>query len=88
MATHLPNTDAMLTSLRCGARTRAGNACMSPAIRGKKRCRMHGGAQGSGAPRGNTNALKHGGFTREAIKRRRQIRELIRGSHELLKKLK
>jgi uncharacterized protein YjcR len=49
---------------------------------------MHGGAPGSGAPRGNTNALKHGAFTGKAIERRRQIRELILGSHELLKKLK
>jgi hypothetical protein len=49
---------------------------------------MHGGAPGSGAPRGNTNALKHGAFTGKAIERRRLIRELILGSHELLKKLK
>jgi glucans biosynthesis protein len=49
---------------------------------------MHGGAPGSGAPRGNTNALKHGAFTREAIMERRQIRELIWGSRDLLKKLK
>jgi hypothetical protein len=27
---------------------------------------MHGGAPGSGAPRGNKNALKHGRYTREA----------------------
>jgi uncharacterized protein YjcR len=35
-------------------------------VTGKKRCRMHGGTAGSGAPRGNKNALKHGRFTREA----------------------
>lgn len=34
--------------------------CRSPAVRGKKRCRMHGGAPGSGAPRGNKNAFKQG----------------------------
>jgi len=28
---------------RCGARTRAGGPCRAPAIRGKLRCRMHGG---------------------------------------------
>jgi len=28
---------------RCGARTRAGCPCRAPAIRGKLRCRMHGG---------------------------------------------
>ncbi len=30
-------------SPRCGARTRAGCPCQAPAIRGKLRCRMHGG---------------------------------------------
>jgi hypothetical protein len=49
----------------------------SPAVRGKKRGRIHGGAPGS-------NALKHGVFTCEAIK---QIRELIRGSRDLLQKI-
>ena len=42
---------------RCGARTRDGNPCRSPAVRGKRRCRMHGGAAGSGAPIGNKNAF-------------------------------
>src|SRR5208282_5048931 len=28
---------------RCGARTRGGCPCRAPAIRGKLRCRMHGG---------------------------------------------
>ena len=39
---------------------------------------MHGGAQGSGAPLGNSNAFKHGRFTKEAIEQRRRIRALIR----------
>ena len=29
---------------RCGARTRSGCPCRAPAIRGRQRCRMHGGA--------------------------------------------
>ena len=45
---------------RCLAKTRMGTACQSPAVRGKRRCRMHGGAAGSGAQLGNSNALKHG----------------------------
>ena len=36
---------------RCGARTRAGTACQRPAVRGRKRCRLHGGLS-PGAPRG------------------------------------
>jgi hypothetical protein len=34
--------------------------CRAPALAGKKRWRMHGGAPSSGAPRGNKNALKQG----------------------------
>jgi len=49
---------------RCHARTRAGQPCRSPAIKGKARCRMHGG-KGSGAPEGNQNAWKHGARSRE-----------------------
>ncbi|MFQ3458553.1 HGGxSTG domain-containing protein [Bradyrhizobium sp. UFLA01-814] len=46
----------MPTSPRCGARTRCGGSCRAPAVHGKTRCRMHGGAEGSGAPRANRNA--------------------------------
>mgnify|MGYP003693916253 CR=1 FL=1 len=42
---------------------RSGGSCRSPAVRGKRRCRMHGGAPGSGAPRANQNARRHGLFT-------------------------
>ena len=68
--THLRNTGPMLASPRCGARTRSGEPCMSPAVSGKSRCRMHGGAPGTGAPQGNQNALKHGRYTCEAIAER------------------
>jgi hypothetical protein len=43
---HPRNVGPMLASLRCGAKTRSGGACRSPAVAGKKRCRMHGGAPG------------------------------------------
>jgi len=82
---HPQKIEAMLASPRCGARTRAGRPCMSPAVRGKRRCRMHGGAEGSGAPRGNKNALKHGLYTRVAIEERRQLSALLRRSRELIK---
>jgi hypothetical protein len=55
---HPRNTDPMLAGRRCGAKTRSGKSCGSPAVHGNKRCRMHGGAPGSGAPRGHQNALK------------------------------
>src|SRR5262245_22350864 len=88
MSAHKRNTGSMLTSPRCGAKTRSGELCRSPAVSGKKRCRMHGGAPGSGAPKGNANALKHGIFTREAIAERRQVQELLRNSRKLLQQIK
>ena len=63
---------------RCGARTRSGKPCQSPAKRGKRRCRMHGGARGSGAQPGNRNALRHGHYSRDASVGRAQLRELLR----------
>jgi len=39
---------------------------------------MHGGAAGSGAPAGNTNALKHGMYTREAIADRKALGDMMR----------
>ena len=83
----LIGTGPMLASPRCGARTRSGKPCRSPAVEDKRRCRLHSGAHGSGAPRGNKNALKHGLYTREASASRRQLRELMRQSRELLFKL-
>lgn len=59
MSNHKRNTDPMKQSPRCGAKTRKGQPCAAPAVRGAKRCRMHGG-KGSGAPKGNTNAVTTG----------------------------
>ena len=84
---HSRNIEPMLSSQRCGAKTRSGKPCRSPAVQGKRRCRMHGGAPGSGAPPGNKNAQKHGFYTREAIARRRQLGELMRQSRKLLLKI-
>jgi len=88
MSDHIRNTGPMLASLRCGAKTRCGGACRAPATRGKTRCRMHGGAAGSGAPRANQNARKHGLFTREAVAERRQIQALLGEARKLLREMK
>jgi hypothetical protein len=88
MSDHDRNIGPMLGSLRCGAKTRSGDACRSPAVHGKKRCRMHGCAQGSGAPKANENARKHGLFTRDAIAERRQIQVLLGEARRLLEEMK
>jgi len=72
---------AMLLSPRCGARTRSGNSCRSPAMP-NGRCRMHGG-KSPGPPRGNRNAWKHGNYSAEAIAIRKLVRQLL-DSAELL----
>jgi hypothetical protein len=84
---HSRNTVPMLASQRCGAKTRKGGSCKSLAVHSKKHCRMHGGAPGSGAPKENKNALKHGFFTKEAIEGRKQLRALLRGSRDFLRNI-
>jgi hypothetical protein len=88
MSGHVRLTAPMLLSPRCGARIRSGGACRAPAVRGKTRCRMHGGAPGSGPPRGNRNARKHGLFTRAAIAERKQVRDLLGEVRKLLRGMK
>jgi len=87
MRGHARNTGAMLASPRCGAKIRSGGLCRSPAVHGKQRCRMHGGAPVSGAPRANQNARQHGLFTREAIAERKQIQALLADARKLLQEM-
>lgn len=70
-----------LESPRCGAKTRSGRPCRAPAMANGK-CRMHGG-KSTGPPKGNKNALKHGFYTKDAIEKRRYVRQLIKDSREL-----
>ena len=84
---HVRNTHAMALSLRCGAKTRGGTPCRSAAVSGKKRCRMHGGAAGSGAPKGNQNALKHGMYTREMQEMGKELTQLMREARATLREI-
>jgi len=88
MSDHARTIGPMLASRRCGAKTRSGGACRAPAVSGKRRCRMHGDAPGSGAPKANRSARKHGRFTRDAIAERRQIQALLGDARRLLEAMK
>ena len=88
MSDHVRTTGPMLASPRCGAKTRSGGSCRSPAVHGKRRCRMHGGARASGAPRGNRNALRHGLFTGDAIAERERVQDLLADARQLLREMK
>jgi len=74
---------------RCMATTRQKTPCQSPAMK-NGRCRMHGG--GSTGPKtaeGLRNSqcgnLKHGLYSREAIRERRVTFEIIRQAYKLIK---
>ena len=62
----------------CGAKNRQGTPCRAPAMRGKKRCRLHGG-KSPGAPEGAQNgAYRHGAYTQEVLAMEAYVRALAR----------
>ena len=61
---------------------RSGFQSRSPAVRGYSVCRMHGAARG--APKGNKNALKHGGFAAETLALKKEIAALARMARETM----
>jgi hypothetical protein len=85
MRNHARNTGPMLASPRCGAKTRNLGPCRAPAVRGERRCRMHGGAPESGAPLGNHNARRQGLFTGDAIAERKKIEALLGEARKVLR---
>ena len=65
---------------RCGAKTRAGTPCRGPAIRGRARCRMHGGkSRGPTTPEGRARIAaantRHGGRSGAMASLLRQLRD-------------
>ena len=80
------DTDTVSRPNRCGARTRSGEPCRSAPVTGRRRCRMHGGAAGSGAPSGSKNGnYKHGRYTAEVAATRRWLRDATHMLRELNK---
>jgi hypothetical protein len=78
------DTSAVSQPGRCGAKTRSGAPCKSAPVTGRRRCRMHGGAEGSGAPSGSRNGnFKHGRYTAEMVATRRWLREAVSMLREL-----
>ena len=69
----------MHTAPRCGARTRSGGTCCAPVVRGKRRCRIHGGkSTGPRTPEGQERSRrarwKHGRYYREDQEAARETR--------------
>ncbi len=64
---------------RCGAKRRDSQPCQKPRAKDRTRCRLHGGALGSGAPRGEANGRFRSGFyTAEAIEERRYLASMLK----------
>ena len=74
---------------RCGAKTRRGTACQSAAIKGKARCRLHGGRStgpSAEARRRMSQAnMVHGRYCRATVELRRLIADDRREVRNLLR---
>ena len=73
---------------RCGAKTRRGRKCQSPAM-SNGRCRMHGGASTgprtpAGLARSRRANWKHGNYSAEAKASIREVRKLLRTCKDLI----
>lgn len=85
------NRPAFMRAPRCLARNRRGQPCQAPAMRGRKRCRLHGGkATGAKTAEGRERIrqahLVHGMYTPEMIALRREARQLSRAIREMIAK--
>ena len=74
---------------RCGAKTRKGTPCKSPAMK-NGRCRMHGGKSTGpktleGLERSRRANWKHGYYSQEASEERRMLRQLLKMYKEDIK---
>jgi hypothetical protein len=79
-----------LKAPRCGATNRRGEPCAAPAIRGKRRCRLHGGhSTGARTPEGIERIrlanTKHGLYSAEVVALRQGARQIIRDVGELIR---
>jgi ADP-ribosyl-[dinitrogen reductase] hydrolase len=98
ISSHTRNVSGMHQARRCEAFTREGESCGSPAVKGKKRCHVHGG-KGAG-PQSRSGAPRRGAYARAVLELDRalngaikkidaQIRRIERGDNlgELVAKL-
>tara|TARA_R110002095_G_scaffold169350_2_gene147036 strand:+ start:2233 stop:2526 length:294 start_codon:yes stop_codon:yes gene_type:complete len=75
---------AARSSLRCGAKTRQGSSCRSPAMK-NGRCRMHGG-RSRGAPLGESHGLfKHGLCTRKSLRFYEGIKKVLKDTRTAIR---
>jgi hypothetical protein len=76
---------------KCGAKTRSGKPCQSPAMK-NGRCKMHGGkSTGAKTKQGIENIkkanLKHGFYTKGAIQDRKLLIDIWREERRFLEEI-
>ena len=77
---------------KCNAKTRSGSLCQKPPVKGKSRCRLHGGlSTGPRTPEGKARCVashyKHGRRSKSFLKIRKQIWSEIRRVEKELRAL-
>jgi hypothetical protein len=85
-------TEYLTTAPRCGAKNRRGTPCQSPAMKGKKRCRLHGGKStgprtAEGIERIRAARTIHGYFSRGQIELRKEYQQLLKESQDFLSEI-
>lgn len=80
------------TAKRCGAKNRRGLPCRCPAMR-NGRCRLHGGlSTGARTPEGRAKCAmsnyRHGRYTYEAIRMRREAAQARRDTLALIRRMR
>lgn len=83
--------EGLAQCLRCNAKSkRSGVRCNSPAVRGKTKCRMHGGTSRGPSEAGKRRLsdlhMVHGNYTRDERRATAQYNAVIRAARELMKK--
>jgi hypothetical protein len=78
---------------RCGAKTRRGTLCRCPAMRDRRRCRLHGGLStgpktAAGIERIRRAVTKHGRYSKTRKAERRDFSELLRDAESLLDRIR
>ena len=86
-----PSGDYM-TAPRCGAKTRRGTQCRSPAMP-NGRCRMHGGTSpgprtAAGIERIRRAVIKHGWYSAETLAQRSAIAKGLKDAREVLARIR
>lgn len=83
--------EGLAQCLRCNAKSkRSGVRCNSPAVKGKTKCRMHGGTSKgpseAGKQRLSDLKMVHGNYTREDRRNTARYNAVVKAARELLKK--